>query len=1135
MQDEAISSLLRELESCDIRVLLDGERLRLNAPKGAVDDRLRSLIAANRELLIAHLRAQAEAGSASSLPRVPRTGRLPVSFAQQRLWFLDRVDPGRSHYNILVAFRIDGRLDGTAFERSLEALARRHESLRTRVGERDGAPWIEVDDGLLPPLERRDLRGMPAAGGEAEAHRIVLGFSQEPFDLARGPLARHLLVTLDAEVHVFATTVHHIVGDGWSASILSRELMQLYEAYASGREPDLPAPAQYIDYAGWEQRLAREGRFAPSLEFWKRQLAGAPSLLELPTDRPRPTVQSFRGRRMRRSIDAELLGQLKELARREGSTLFVVLLSAWQVLLHRYSGQDDIPVGSAAANRSMPDLESIMGCLANTIVLRGRLDGNPSFRDYMKSAKATVFDALDHQSLPFDHLVEALNPARSTSHTPIFQVFFTLMSFPISHASPHGLRLSQFETFAEVARFDLALDAVEHEGELKVYYEFATDLFDESTVDRLHVHYRRLLEALAAAPDTAIDEVDFLGPDERAMLLERFNATSLDHDRGRTLHALLERSAAERPAAIAAIDAGETLTYEALDRRANRLAHHLAGLGVGRGARVAVCIDRTVDMPVALAAVLKAGAAYVPLDPSHPRERLRTTLEDAGVSAIVTLDRYTGLLEDCGAPLVRLDRDAERIAAMPAAAPDVAVAPSDLAYVIYTSGSTGRPKGVEVEHRNVVAFLEAMRRAPGLAADDCLLAVTTLSFDIAGLELWLPLSVGARIVIAARADALDGERLASLMDEHAVTLLQATPATWRLLLEAGWGGRRQIKALVGGEALPRDLAAALVDRVGELWNMYGPTETTIWSTAARVTDPESGISIGRPIANTRCYVLTPGHGVCPIGVAGELCIGGEGVARGYRDRPELTAVRFVTVPLAHGGPERIYKTGDMARMRADGTLEYLGRRDAQVKIRGYRIELGDVEAALAALAGVKESVAAAREEKPGDVRLVGYVTLQPGASFEAEAARSALRARLPEYMVPNAFAVLDALPLTPNGKIDRKALPAPRLEAPRQDGPSDAVMTPAQRRVAELWREILHLDRVGLHDNFFDLGGHSLLLVKLHVALKREFASDVALVELFQHTTVHAQAARMARQRGADAALARASDRAMRQAGRIAP
>ena len=1133
MDDDAVSSLLRELEGRDIRLQLDGQKLRLNAPKGALDERLKSLIAANRDGLIAHL--QATAPSQHILPRVPRGGRLPVTFAQQRLWFLDRVKPGQAHYNILMACRIDGRLDIAALHTAAAELARRHETLRTRIGERDGAPWVEIDDTLAPTIEVIDIQTLAAADREAEAHRLIHDFAQQPFDIALGPLARHILIELGNEQHIFATSIHHIVGDGWSGTILLRELMQIYTDTARGGRPNLPAPTQYVDYAAWERGHAARGGYAASLEFWKQELSGAPALLELPTDRPRPLSQSFRGRRILHRIPGEQLAALKAFARREGSTLFSVLLSAWQVLLHRYSGQDDILIGSAAANRPMPEFESIVGCLANTFVLRGRTEGNPTFKDYLRQNKTTVVQSLEHQGLPFDLLVEALNPARSTSHTPIFQAFFTLMSFPMPDSSVPGLRLSPFITSADVARFDLALDTIEHEGELKAFYEFSTDLFDDATIHRLHDHYQRLLAAVVDAPETPIDAIDFVGPAERQTLIEDFNQTALEHDRSRTLHSLLETTAANSPERIAATDGCVTLSYGELDRAANRLAHHLTSLGVRPGALVAVCMDRTVQVVVALAGILKAGAAYVPLDPAHPRERLRMTLEDAGVSAVITLERYSGLVA-CGAPIIRMDADAAAIDARPDAAPEVPVAASDLAYVIYTSGSTGRPKGVEVEHRNIVAFIEAMRHEPGLTARDVLLAVTTISFDIAGLELWLPLSVGARIVIAGRADVLDGEKLASLIDEHEVTLLQATPATWRLLVGTGWTGRREMKALVGGEALPLDLAITLVDRVGELWNMYGPTETTVWSTLARISSPEKGIGIGRPIANTRCYVLASDHVICPIGVAGELCVGGEGVARGYRNRRELTEEKFVTVTLANGRTERLYKTGDVARMRADGSLDYLGRRDAQVKIRGYRIELGDVEAALGSLPGVRDCVAAAREVAPGDMRLVGYVTLDEGARFDAEAARTGLRAQLPEYMVPNAFAVLDALPLTPNGKIDRKALPEPTVESRSGHEATEIAMTPAQKRIAGLWRDVLHADRVGLHDNFFDLGGHSLLLVKLHVGLKREFNSDVALVELFQHTTVHAQAARMAEQRGAAAAaaLARASERALRQAGRLA-
>jgi amino acid adenylation domain-containing protein len=633
---------------------------------------------------------------------------------------------------------------------------------------------------------------------------------------------------------------------------------------------------------------------------------------------------------------------------------------------------------------------------------------------------------------------------------------------------------------------------------------------------------------VAIDPRVAVKDLPMLGEDEQ-LLLSAWNETALEHDRGRCLHHLLEQTAARIPEAPAVTAGNITLDYRTLDERANRLAHLLIRRGVAPGSLVAICVDRTVEMAVALAAVLKTGAAYVPLDPAHPADRLGYTLEDAGVACAVTLRRHAPLLTNASMLLVLLDDVDAELSSMPGSSPGVAVRPEDRAYVIYTSGSTGRPKGVEVEHRNVVSFLEAMRRAPGLVAEDRLLAVTTLSFDIAGFELWLPLSVGARVFIASRTDVVDGERLQSLIAEHGITVLQATPALFRLLLEAGWRGKRDLKLLVGGEALPRDLAATLTERVAELWNMYGPTETTIWSTTTRVEPSDAVLTIGKPIQNTRIYVLERSGLPSPIGVPGELCIAGEGVARGYRNRAELTSEKFATITLPNGRTERVYRTGDVARFLADGRIEFLGRRDHQVKIRGYRIELGEVEAVLATHPGVKECVVVAREDTPGDKRLVGYVVLAARALLDTEGVRRTLRVKLPEYMVPNLFVSLAALPLTPNGKIDSKALPAPQAASPRADDVAEALMTPVQRRVAGKWREVLCVDRVGLYDNFFDIGGHSLLLVKLHAALKREFASEIALPELFQWTTVAAQAIRLSTVAPDDRALLRARARAARQ------
>jgi amino acid adenylation domain-containing protein len=855
-------------------------------------------------------------------------------------------------------------------------------------------------------------------------------------------------------------------------------------------------------------------------------------VLELPLDRPRTAVQSLRGTRLKRHFEAALLLSLKERSRREGATLFMTLLAAWQVLLHRHSGQDDIVVGTPVANRNTPALQNVIGCLVNNVALRGNLAGNPSFADYLARVKQTALDAFEHSDLPFDVVVDGLSPQRSASHAPLFQVLFTLMSYDTAATPPAGLTAQLIESDTGAARFDLTIELVEMEGRLRADYEYATDLFDEATIARLHSHFESLLTAVAADSSRTIRELPLLDPAEQRQLLDDWNQTGMEHDRGRCVHHLLEHTARARPDSVAVTDGSGSITYLQLDQRANQLAHLLIGRGVVPGALVGICLDRTVDMPLALAAVLKCGAAYVPLDPTHPADRLSYILADAEVFCVITQGSVAAQLVDIKVPLLALDELQADLAMQPAAAPEVPCEPSDMAYVIYTSGSTGRPKGVEVEHRNVVGFLEAMRHEPGLGESDVLLAVTTLSFDISGLEMWLPLMVGARIVVASRSDVLDAQRLSALMEQHGVSVLQATPATWRLLLESGWSGQHGLKAICGGEALPADLANSLLGRVRELWNVYGPTETTIWSTAYRVHTPQSTVPIGHPIANTRVYVLESSGTPAPIGVSGELCIAGEGVARGYRKRPELTQEKFVTITLPNGRRERVYRTGDMARFRANGQLDFIGRNDTQVKVRGYRIELGEIEAVLSNQSDVNQCVVVVREDEPGDQRLVGYVVAAAAVPFDAGAARAALRTRLPEYMIPNLFIPLERLPLTPNGKVDRKMLPKPAGSADGEAGVqtgTDVLMTVPQQRVAGIWRDVLHVERVGLYDNFFDLGGHSLLLVRLQSALKHEFGRDLPLVELFQRTTVSAQAERLSAPSAGSDALKRAQARAAKQ------
>lgn len=1112
-----VKALLERLQQRDVRLVLEGDRLRISAPKGALDDELKRVLLAQRSDIIAYLKADGPAVDKSDPDMIrpaSRSGRPPLSSVQQRLWFLNKIGQAGASYNIGAALRLRGVLDVEILRTAVLGLIDRHEAFRTRIGEQGGQPWLEVLEAPNATINVVDISERPGDTRVAAARQLAQGLLMTPFELTSGPLALFLVIRIAPDDTVLALSMHHIIADGWSLAIAWHEICKRYDAHASGRALDLPPLSiGYVDYAVWENEQLQSGRFDADLSYWMRQLEDAPALLQLPTDRSRPVISSHRGGRVRGYVDGELIAAIETWSRECKATLFMTLLAAWNVLLFRYTGQDDIVLGTAVANRDNPALEGVIGCFVNNVPVRTRLADNPSFTELVEQVRQTTLAAFDHRALPFDLLVQRLNPERAINHPPIFQVLFTLMSFPVHSLAPDGLDVDALDLDTGASRFDLTLElapvrAGEHAGEFAILYDYDRDLFDESTIVRLHEQYAQLLRGVVANPSASIHEFRLVTQEDER-LLRAWNTTDRDHDRTWCVHQLLEASAQLTPDALAVVAGDDCVSYRDLDQGANRLAHLLRRRGVAPGELVAVCLNRTVDIPIALAAVMKAGAAYIPLDPTHPEERLHYILKDADASCIITVSDYLSIFDGSGTPVLLLDSESEAVERQPSTPPPVAVRPEDLAYVIYTSGSTGRPKGVEVEHRNVVSFLAAMRHEPGLTARDTLLAVTTLAFDIAGLEIWLPLSVGARVVIASRADVLDGARLIGLIDTHAVSVLQGTPALWRLLLEAGWTGAHNLKALCGGEALKPELAARLVTRVGALWNMYGPTETTIWSTAERIRDVPGVVTIGRPIANTHVFILNESGVLAPIGAIGELCIGGDGVARGYRQRAALTAEKFISVAMSGHSGERVYRTGDMARLRGDGTIEFLGRRDHQVKIRGYRVELGEIEAVLADIPGVRESVVVPVELAPGDERLVGYIVSLQDMPFDPEQARAILRRKLPEYMVPGLFVTLPALPLTPNGKLDRKALPLPQLLEAASERRQEVLMTPEQHRVADLWRQTLRTEKVGLHDNFFDLGGHSLLLVKLHAGLKREFSVELPLVELFQWTTVAAQADRI--------------------------
>ncbi len=1067
------------------------------------------------------LRSEGGAAAPPVAP-VPRAGPLPLSFAQQRLWVVDRIEPGSAAYNMPFALRLRGALDAAALRASIGELARRHEVLRTVFEERGGAPAQVVRPAAAGALPALDLGALPEARREAEAKRLAGAEALRPFDLARGPLLRSTLLRLGADDHVLLFTLHHVAGDGWSMQVLVREVSALYGAFSRGEASPLPElPVQYADFAVWQRGWLAGETLQAQVAFWKDELAGAPPLLEVPTDHPRRVGQSARAGSHAFTLAPGAARELRALARREGATLFMTVLAGWQALLGRWAAQDDVVVGTPVAGRTRRELEGLIGFFVNMLVLRADLGGDPTWRELLGRVRETALGAYSHQELPFERLVEELAVERSLTHTPLFQAAFAL-----SHADPAGelsplgaVEMEAFRGGEGVAKFDLDLSVSDDGTALHGTLTYRAALFEPATIARMMGHFEALLEAMAAGPARRLSELSLLRGAERVQVLEAWNATAAGFPRERCVHELFAEQAARTPGAVAIAAGGDVLTYAELERRSGRVARRLSGLGVGPEDRVGLCVERGAEMVVALLGILRAGGAYLPLDPTHPPDRLAYMLDDSGASVLLTQEGLAGLFQGFAGEIVALDGTPLPPAPSPARGEgehDVAVDPQNAAYVIYTSGSTGRPKGVAVPHRAVVNFLESMRAAPGLAAGDTLLAVTTLAFDIAGLELLLPLTTGARVAVASRETAADGARLGEMIAASGATVVQATPATWRMLLEAGWVGRPGLKVLCGGEALPRELADRLAARCGELWNLYGPTETTIWSTAVRVEPGEGAVPIGRPIANTRVYLLDRALEPVPAGLAGELYVGGEGVARGYLGRAGLTAAAFV--PDAFGGEPgaRMYRTGDRARWRPDGTLEYLGRTDYQVKLRGFRIELGEVEAALRAQDAVAQAVAVVLERAPGDQLLVGYVVADGGPAPTPAELRAGLRERLPEHMVPGAFVVLDRLPLTANGKLDRRALPAPERAGGGREGGAPA--TPTERAVAAIWEEVLGVSDVGVGDNVFDLGGHSLLLVQVHSRLQARFGGRVELIELFEHRTLGALAAHLDRRGAARAA-----------------
>ncbi len=1037
-----------------------------------------------RALLAQLLREQAQA----------TVERLPLSYGQQALYFTQQLAPESAALNVGSAFRLRGRIDEAALRRAFQALIDRHAALRTHFELTEAGPVQVVAGSAALDFTRIDAAGWTDA---ALVQQVEAAYEQ-PFDLAHSPLMRVCLFARSESEHVLLLTVHHIVFDGWSAGIIGQDLAKLYAAETGGPPAHLaPVKHPYADFVAWQRSMLAGPEGERLRAYWHAQLAGELPVIDLPIDKPRPALQNMRGRAWTLDIDPSLAHDLRSLAKAEHATLYTLFLAAFYVLLHRITGQEDLIVGSPMAARGREAFQQTVGYLVSPVPLRVQMRGDMTLRDALAHVRRTLFDAIAHEDYPFPLLVEELQPKRNPGRTPLMELLFTHVKYQALGISAHhapgsnapessaperatGGVVLDSETFPlsqENGQFDLSLRLIEQGDTLTCDLSYNTDLFEEATAARMAGHLQTLLVEFVRDLTQTVGGVPMLSPGEREQLLVEWNATAAAYPANLCMHDLPAAQAVRTPEAVAVRSAADTLTYAELDRRSNQLAWHLRERGVRPGVLVGLLLDRTPMMLTALLAVLKAGGAYVPLDPSFPVERLAMMLEDSRAPLLLAQESLTHLLPDGEAQVLLCDAEWPQIARHPETAPPALATPDDLAYVIFTSGSTGRPKGVQVPHRAVVNLLHSVQREPGLAPSDVLAAVTTLSFDISVPELLLPLAVGAQVVLASRRAASDGEELAQLLEESGATVMDATPVTWRLLLAAEWQPPAGFRAWCTGEALPPALAQELLERGVELWNLYGPTETTVWSTLQRITSAAPPIPIGRPVANTRLYILNASLQPAPVGVVGDLYIGGDGLARGYLDRPDLTAERFVANPFGSPG-ERMYKTGDLARYRPDGTVELLGRTDHQVKIRGFRIELGEIEAALARLPAVAEAVVVAREDGRGGLRLVAYLVPEEDEAPSAGELRLSLRSTLPDYMLPAAFVPLKALPRTPNGKIDRRALPAPEPAAARTDAGYQAPSSPTEQAVAEVWREVLQVERVGVYDNFFDLGGHSLLAVE---------------------------------------------------------
>ncbi|MBW4576031.1 MAG: amino acid adenylation domain-containing protein [Aphanothece sp. CMT-3BRIN-NPC111] len=1034
----------------------------------------------------------------------------PASFAQQRLWFLHQLVPGNAFYNVGCAIHLTGSLNLTALEQAFNTIVRRHESLRTTFVMVEGEPMQVIAPALSISLPAIDLGKLSATERETEVRRLAIQEAKRTFDLGKGPLLRLTLLQLSETEHVLLLNLHHIVADGWSIGVLIRELGTLYTAFVSldAKFPvstSLPElPIQYADFAEWQRQLLQDEVLETQLAYWRQQLNNL-SVLNLPTDRLRPAIQTFQGAKQFLQLPLSLSKMLEALSQREGVTLFITLLAAFQTLLYRYTGQEDIAVGSPIANRNRSEVEGLIGFFVNSLVLRTYLGGNPTFIELLERVKQVALGAYAHQDLPFEKLVEELHPERDLSRNPLFQVSFTLQNTPVEVLKLPELKLKLLDFDPGTAKLDLEFHLWQDKEGIRGEVVYSTDLFDDITINRMLEHFTTLLSGIVANPEQRLGELPILTKAEDHQLLIELtpNKSSLKQENIKIepyFHHLFEAQVEQTPNAIAVVFEDQPLTYDELNIWANQLAHYLQKLGVIPDAIVGICIERSVEMIVGLLGILKAGGAYLPLDPAYPQERLNLMLEEAKVAVLLTQQQFVERFAPQELSIVCLDNEKEAnvYAQHSKENPTSSVIADNLAYIIYTSGSTGKPKGVQIEHRGLYNLAEAQIDTFNLQPSDRVLQFASLSFDASIFEIVMALGTGATLYLAKKEFLLPGQALIQLLRDRAITHVTLPPAVLAVLPKEELPALQTI--IAAGEFCSQDIVKHWA--VGRrFFNAYGPTEATVWSTVAEISDRSSKPPIGRAIANTQVYILDEYLQPVPIGIRGELYIGGEGLARGYLNRPDLTAEKFIPHPFSEKQGARLYKTGDLARYRSDGNIEFLGRIDEQVKIRGFRIELGEIEAVLSQHPSIKETVVIAREKVSGDKRLVAYIVPNPHLTFTIIQLRDFLKKKLPDYMVPSAFVVLDFLPLTPNGKIDRRAIP----DEPTNQSIDQACVeprTPIESTLAEIWAEVLNLERVGINDNFFDLGGDSLLAIRLIDRIHKQFERELPLSALFLTPTV---------------------------------